>query len=292
MLVSERIGQLFVETDAGRDRLEYTEHGAGDAWVVLLPAELVPRRMLQPLAHVLAAEGMHVVTLDPLGHGRSDRPADPHAYSVTELAAQVVALLDHLGADQAVVGGCSLGANIALEVAATAPDRVRGLLLEAPVLDHSAAAALLTLASLASTARLAPQTVALLRGLTRPVPRGLVPFWAGIALDACDQRAGAVAALAHGLLVGRLAPPARQRRRIAVPALVVGHPLDPLRRMLDAVMLAGELPGATLVRARHPLEWRLRPDRLDRAAVELAAGCWEGRLTREGGRRRTRRAGA
>ena len=77
MLVSERIGQFFVASDDGRDRLEYTEYGAGDAWVVLLPAELAPRRMLQPLAHALAAEGLHVVTLDLLGHGRSDRPDDP-----------------------------------------------------------------------------------------------------------------------------------------------------------------------------------------------------------------------
>ena len=102
MLVSERIGQFFVASDAGRDRLEHTEYGSGDAWIVLLPAELAPRRMMQPLAHALAAEGLHVVTLDPLGHGRSDRPADPHAYSVTEYAEQVVALLDHLGAAQAV----------------------------------------------------------------------------------------------------------------------------------------------------------------------------------------------
>ena len=72
---------------------------------MLLPGQLMPRRMQQPLARVLAAEGLHVVTLDPLGHGRSDRPADPHAYSVTAFAEQVVALLDHLGAAQAVVGG-------------------------------------------------------------------------------------------------------------------------------------------------------------------------------------------
>jgi pimeloyl-ACP methyl ester carboxylesterase len=307
VLVSERIGQLFVESEAGRDRLEYTEHGAGDAWVVLLPAELMPRRMLQPLAVALAAEGLHVVTLDPLGHGRSDRPADPHAYSVTGLAEQVVALLDHLGAEQAVVGGCSLGANVALETAAIAPDRVRGLILEAPVLDHGAAAALLALTPLAVAARYAPASVGLLRGLTRSVPRGVVPFWAGIALDACDQRAGAVAALAHGLVVGRLAPPARQRRRIAVPTLVVGHPLDPVRRMADAVLVAGEIPGATLVRARHPLEWRLRPERLDGAALDLVARCWDARRAREPGlqergrgersrrersRRRGRRAGA
>jgi pimeloyl-ACP methyl ester carboxylesterase len=219
---------------------------------------------------------------------------------VTELAEQVVALLDHLGAEQAVVGGCSLGANVALEAATNAPDRVRGLILEAPVLDHGAAAALLALTPLAGAARYVPASVGLLRRLTRPVPRGVVPFWVGIALDACDQRPGAVAALAHGLLVGRLAPPAKQRRRIAVPTLVVGHPLDPVRRMADAVLVAGEIPGATLVRARHPWEWRLRPERLDGAALDLAARCWDLRRTRdpgrrrnrEPGRRRTRRAGA
>ena len=92
-LVSERIGQFFV----GEDRLEYTEYGAGDAWVVLLHGQLMPRRMHQPLARALAAEGLHVVTLDLLGHGRSDRPADPLVYSMTAFGEQVVALLDHLG---------------------------------------------------------------------------------------------------------------------------------------------------------------------------------------------------
>ena len=65
-------------------------------------------------------------------HGRSDRPADPLAYSVEAFGEHVVALLDHLGAGEAVLGGTSIGANVALEVAVRAPDRVRGLLLEAP----------------------------------------------------------------------------------------------------------------------------------------------------------------
>jgi pimeloyl-ACP methyl ester carboxylesterase len=129
MLVSERIGQFFVELESGRDRLEYTEYGAGDAWVVLLHGQLMPRRMHAPLARALAADGLHVVTLDLLGHGRSDRPADPLVYSMTTWAEQVVALLDHLGADQAVVGGTSLGANVSLEVAVSAPERVRGLIV-------------------------------------------------------------------------------------------------------------------------------------------------------------------
>src|SRR3954452_8048899 len=128
MLVSERIGQFFTDAGSGRDRLEYTEYGAGSRWVVLLHAQLMPRRMHQPLARALASEGLHVVTLDLLGHGRSDRPADPLVYSTTAFAQQVIALLDHLGAEQAVVGGTSLGANVSLEVAAEAPDRVRGLI--------------------------------------------------------------------------------------------------------------------------------------------------------------------
>ena len=94
-LVSERIGQFFVDGD----RLEYTEYGAGDRWVVLLHGQLMPRRMHQPLARAIAAEGFHVVTLDLLGHGRSDRPPDPQDYSMTAFGEQVVALLDHLGAD-------------------------------------------------------------------------------------------------------------------------------------------------------------------------------------------------
>lgn len=285
MLVSERIGQFFVASDDGRDRLEYTEYGAGDAWVVLLPAELAPRRMLQPLAHALAAEGLHVVTLDLLGHGRSDRPDDPHAYSVTEFAEQVVALLDHLGAPQTVVGGVSLGANVALEVAATQPGRVRGLIVEAPILDNGVEASIAVFAPLLLTARFLPLSITVLRRLTRPIPRGIVPFWAGVALDTCDQRAGALAALLHGLFFGRAAPSAKERRRIRVPALIVGHPFDPLRPIADAVTLADELPKGTFVRARSALEWRLDPERLDRAAVGLAVGCWKGP-------RRRRRTGA
>jgi pimeloyl-ACP methyl ester carboxylesterase len=280
MLVSERIGQFFVETGAGRDRLEFTEYGAGDAWVVLLPGPLMPRRMQQPLARVLAAEGLHVVTLDPLGHGRSDRPADPHAYSVTTFAEHVVALLDDLGAAQAVVGGTSLGANVALETAAIAPERVRGLILEAPVLDNGVEAGILAFGPLLLAARFLPLSVSALRRLTRPVPRGVVPFWAGVVLDTCDQRPAAMAALLHGLFFGRAAPSSRERRGIDVPVLVVGHPLDLVHSVADAEMLARELPQATLVKAHTVLEWRLAPERLDRAAVDLATACWRTRRRR------------
>ena len=272
-LVSERIGQFFV----GEDRLEYTEYGAGDAWVVLLHGQLMPRRMQQPLARALAAEGLHVVTLDLLGHGRSDRPADPLVYSMSAFGEQVIALLDHLEAPQAVIGGTSLGANVSLEAVAHAPDRVRGLIAEMPVLDNALEAGLVAFGPMMLCARYLPFTVAGVRALTRPIPRGLVPFWAGIVLDTLDQQPAAMAATMHGIIFGRVAPPSRVRRSIAVPALVVGHRKDPIHPAADAAMLAEEIPGAQFVAARSILEWRVAPDRLNGIAAEFALECWEDR---------------
>jgi pimeloyl-ACP methyl ester carboxylesterase len=269
-LVSERVGQLVLDSD----RLEYTEYGSGDRWVVLLHGQLMPRTMHQPLARTLAAAGNHVVALDLLGHGRSDRPEDPKEYSMTAWAEQVVALLDHLGVDRAVVGGTSLGANVSLEVAVLAPERVQGLLLEMPVLDNAVEAGILAFAPLLFLARFAPLTVHLVAAGTRLVPRRLVPFWGGIVLDTLAQRPRPMAAAIHGIFFGRVAPPSRLRRTITAPALVVGHPRDPIHLAADAEMLAAELAGSRHLTARSILEWRLRPERLDREAVAFLDDVW------------------
>ncbi|MCX6397819.1 MAG: alpha/beta hydrolase [Propionibacteriales bacterium] len=270
-LVSERIGQFFVDDH----RLEYTEFGSGDRWVVLVHGELLPRRMHQPLARKIAAAGTHVITVDLLGHGRSDRPTDPRAYSITAFGEQVIALLDHLGVDRAVLGGTSVGANVCLEAAVLAPERIQGLVLEMPVLDNAVVPGLVALTPVLGVSRVAPVAVSGLRWLSRRVPRGLVPFWFGVGLDALDQRPAALAATLHGVFFGRLAPSSKQRSTIAVPALVVGHAGDPLHPEADAAMLADELGDSTFVRARGPLEWRVRPTRLDEIAVGFVVGCWD-----------------
>jgi pimeloyl-ACP methyl ester carboxylesterase len=271
-LVSERIGQFFCDGN----RLEYTEYGGGDRWVVLVHGQLMPRRMHQPLARALAGAGNHVVTVDLLGHGRSDRPADAQLYSMTAFAEQVVALLDELGIEAAVLGGTSLGANVALEVADLDPERVRGLLVEMPVLDNAVEAGILAFAPLLFVSRFVPAAVTGVRLLTRMVPRGLVPFWVGVGLDTLDQRPGPMAAVVHGLFFGRVAPPASRRRRMQMPALVVGHRRDPIHPAADAEMLAEELPAATFVEASSILEWRLEPERLDTAAIDFVEGCFSG----------------
>jgi len=269
-LVSERIGQFFHDGH----RLEFTEYGGGSEWVVLLHAQLMPRRMHQPLARHLAGAGFHVVTLDLLGHGRSDRPDDPLVYSMTAFGEQVIALLDDLGAEQAVIGGTSLGANVSLEVASLAPHRVRGLIAEMPVLDNALEAGILAFAPLLFLSRFVPMSISGVRVVTRAVPRGVVPFWAGIVLDTLDQRPAAMAAAIHGIFFGRIAPSSRLRRRIQAPGLVVGHPRDPIHPAADAAMLAEELPDSTFVEARGLLEWRVRPQRLDGIAADFVRRCF------------------
>ena len=270
MLVSESIGQFFHDGH----RIEFTEYGAGERWVVLIHGQLMPRSMHQPLARSLAAAGNHVVTVDLLGHGRSDRPEDPLIYSMTAFAEQVVGLLDHLGAERAVIGGTSLGANVSLEVAVEAPERVQGLLLEMPVLNNALEAGLVAFGPLLFVSRFAPFAVSGVRALTRAVPRGLVPFWMGVGLDTCNQRAGAMAATVHGIFFGRIAPSSAQRRRIDAPAMVVGHPRDPIHPAADAAMLAEEMPDSRFVEARGILEWRMSPARLTGLAVEFVDESW------------------
>jgi pimeloyl-ACP methyl ester carboxylesterase len=269
-LVSERIGQYFHDDH----RIEFTEYGSGDRWVVLVHGQLMPRRMHQPLARKLAASGAHVVTVDLLGHGRSDRPADPLLYSMTAFGEQVIGLLDHLGAERAVLGGTSLGANVSLEAAVLAPERVQGLLIEMPVLDNAVEAGILAFAPLLFVSRFLPLAVTGVRLASRAVPRGLVPFWIGIGLDTLDQRPAAMAATIHGLFFGRVAPSSKQRRAIAAPALVVGHSRDPIHPAADAAMLADELVGARFVAATSIVEWRLHPDRLDDLAIGFVQECY------------------
>lgn len=270
VLVAERIGQF----DYDGHRLEYTEYGSGERVVVLLHGQLMPRRMHEPLARVLAAEGYHVCTLDLLGHGRSDKPTDPALYSMWAFGQQVIAFLDHLGVDRAVVGGTSLGANTSLEVAVDAPERLRGMIIEMPVLDNAVEAGIVAFAPLLFVARTVPAAVSAVGRLARAVPRGLVPFWSGIALDTLSQQPDAMAATIHGIFYGRVAPPRQERMAIGVPALVVGHPRDPIHPAADAAMLSEELAWCRFVEAESFVEWRRRPDRLNGETLDFLETCW------------------
>jgi pimeloyl-ACP methyl ester carboxylesterase len=70
-----------------------------------------------------------LVLWDMRGHGRSDYPDDPLAYSEALTVADMAALLDQVGAKNAIVGGLSLGGYMSLAFYRAHPDRVRALLI-------------------------------------------------------------------------------------------------------------------------------------------------------------------
>ncbi len=270
-LASERTGHFLHED---QHRLEYTEYGSGPRWVVLIHGQLMPRRMHEPLARALAGAGNHVITVDLLGHGTSDRPDDPTQYSMTDFGRQIIDLLDAVGADKAIIGGTSLGANVSLEVADAHPERVQGLILEMPVLDNAVEAGIIAFAPLMFVARFTPFVVTGLRLVSSAVPRRFVGFWVGIGLDTLRQYPQPMGAAVHGIFFGRIAPSSRLRQQITAPALVVGHPRDPIHPAADAAMLASELPNSTFVRAESILEWRRRPDRLNNETIAFVENCY------------------
>ena len=255
-------------------RLAYTIYGRGPRTTILMPGLLLSQKMQAPLARNLAERGNRVVTFDPLGHGASDRPRQMWRYSMSEFAKQAVALLDHLDLDEAVVGGTSLGANISLEVAATAPERLRGMIIEMPVLDNAipACAAAFTPLLFALTFG-EPVMNALARG-ARVLQRARLPFLAELWADWLAQDPGPSGAVLQGLLFGRTAPGHTVRQTLTAPALVIGHPRDPIHPFSDSDMLAAELPNGRLIDASSIIELRTRPKRLTTKIAEFVEDCY------------------
>ncbi|WP_181774016.1 alpha/beta fold hydrolase [Amycolatopsis pittospori] len=252
-------------------RLAYTEFGSGDRVVVLTHGIMLTRRMHAPLARKLARAGFRTITLDLLGHGDSDRPTDSWLYSMPAFAEQTVALLDHLDIDAAVIGGTSLGANVALEVGVAAPERALGLVVEMPVLDNAIVSGLITFAPLLMAARFLPVTVQGVALVAKLVPHG--NQWVDVVTDTLSQQPAPMAALLHGVLFGRIAPPKSVRRKITTPALVIGHEGDPIHPFGDADSLAEDMPAAEFVQARSPVELRFDPSRLTEAITDFSARC-------------------
>ena len=262
-------------------RLAYRVYGDGTRLTVLLHGLLLSQRMHEPLARALAERGHRVVTLDLLGHGRSDRPPDMWRYSMGLFAEEVVGLLDHLGADEAVVGGTSLGANTTLEVASLAPERLRGMVVEMPVLDNALLACAVAFTPLLIALTVGEPVAKAVARLARLVPERRVPWVANVLLDTVRQEPAPGAAVLQGLFSGRTAPHRSERRTFTAPTLVIGHHRDPVHPFSDAGLLAEELPNSTLLEASSILELRLAPERLTDEIAAFIEQCWRPRSARQ-----------
>jgi pimeloyl-ACP methyl ester carboxylesterase len=270
-------------------RLIYDEYGKGAKVIVLLPGLLFSRKMHEPLAEELESRGHRVLCLDLLGHGESDRPPEMWNYGMTEFGRQTIALLDHAGVDQAVIGGTSLGANATLEAAAAGPDRVRGMLIEMPVLDNALLGCAIAFTPLLVGLTFGAPVARAIGAATRRVPRG---SWllGDMLLDWVSQDPKPSASVLQGLFYGRVAPPREERAKMTQRTLVIGHYRDPIHPFSDSDMLVRELPNARLVQASSILELRLTPERLTSEIVEFVGECFK--PARASGARRRSTSGA
>jgi pimeloyl-ACP methyl ester carboxylesterase len=256
-------------------RLAYTEYGEGPRAVVLVHGLLLSQRMHEELAAALAERGNRVITLDVLGHGKSERPRDMWRYSMSIFGEQVVGLLDHLGLEEAVIAGTSLGANITLEVCALAPERVRGMVIEMPVLDNALLGCALAFTPLMTALTFGEPVMRGVSFLTRQIPRRGGPELVQVFLDTIRQDPAPSAAVLQGLFFGRVAPHRSIRQTLTPPALVIGHRRDPVHPFSDAGMLVDELPNGRLLEASSILELRTAPERLTNEIARFIDACWK-----------------
>lgn len=107
-----------------------TAHPNGRA-VVLLHGKNFSGAYFAPVIRILTGQGFRVIAPDQIGWGKSPKP-DLH-YSFDLLAANTIALLDHLKIDRVVVLGHSMGGMLAAHLAYLHPGRVSHLVLENPI---------------------------------------------------------------------------------------------------------------------------------------------------------------
>jgi pimeloyl-ACP methyl ester carboxylesterase len=279
-------GQRIAYTEYGGGPAAVTEAGArgrtarssraGTRPVILVHGLLLSQEMHRPLAEDLAARGNRVITVDLLGHGKSDRPRDMWRYSMRFFGDQIVALMDHLQIEEAVVMGTSLGANTALNVALTAPERLRGMVIEMPVLDNALMWSALAFTPLLAALTFGESAMKLVGRGARAVPRRLLPHYGNVMLDLVRQEPGPSGALLQGLFFGRIAPHRNDRRTFQTPTLVLGHRRDPVHPFSDAGMLVEELPNGRLLEANSLLELRLQPERLTAEIADFLDEVWDG----------------
>ncbi len=264
------VGVLDVEGS----QLYYEIHGHGPRVLVFIHGILMDSNMNRRLATDLAATGHRVILLDMPGHGLSERPKRASFHRMDTYAEHVVALLDHLGIERAVVGGVSLGANVSLLVAAQAPERLQGMVLEMPVLEWAVPAAAITFVPMLFAVHFARPLVRKTASLFRRLPRTGIGALDS-AMNSLSNDPVETAAVLHGILAGPIAPTVNQRAAMDIPALVIGHRVDRIHPFHDAEQLARRLPQGRLVQANSVLELRVHPERLTGEIANFLDEVWE-----------------
>ena len=115
-------------------RIHYEVHGTGQPTVLLLPTWAIVDSRHWKMQVPFLARDYRVITFDPRGNGRSDRPRNPAAYADAVFARDAAAVLDATGTQRAVLAAFCSAFPWALLVAASHPRRVTGIVAIGPTL--------------------------------------------------------------------------------------------------------------------------------------------------------------
>src|ERR1700728_1173765 len=107
-------------------RIRFDDSGGAGPPVILSHGFLMDREMFAPQIDALSGE-FRVITWDERGFGETEFDGEPFTY--WDSAGDCLGLLDHLGIEEAVLGGMSQGGFLSLRAALLAPKRVRALAL-------------------------------------------------------------------------------------------------------------------------------------------------------------------
>lgn len=215
------------------------------------PAEVFPQE-----------SGFRRVTLEFRGHGASE-PGDPSNFSIATFADDTAALIEELDCGPVVAGGISMGAAIAMRLAVTRPELVRGLIIARPAWSFSAAPA--NMASNAEVAfcleryppeearaRFAESATAIELAVDGPDNLAtLMGFFSRQPVDVTAALLSAIAADGPGVTGNDL-------EILSIPTLVIGHDKDVIHPLRLAEELAALIPNAKLVRITSKSEDRAR----------------------------------
>lgn len=231
-------------------RLYAEAHGEGVP-VVLSCGYATTCENFRPQVAPLVEAGFRVILWDYRGHGRSEAPADPVAYSIEQVVDDLDRVLAELAPDApAVVGGLSLGGLVSLHFALAHPGRVRALVLldSGPGFKKPEAAARWQ-AQVERTGEILRTRgmAALTEGKAAGTSIGRRPELAAARAAAAAIEAQDPEAVAEfGARVAGPAPPVIDRLgEIAVPALVLVGAED------AAYLRAGEVMAARIPAATH-----------------------------------------
>jgi len=223
-------------------RLGYSITGAEQAPVLVLGSSLGTTRAMWDRQIPALSEQHRVVAFDHRGHGESEVPDGP--YSISELGADVLALLDELGIARFSYAGLSLGGMVGMWLASEAPDRVDrlALLCTSPALD--ALPAWRDRAASVRTDGMAAVTDVVLGrwftpGYAAAHPDVVDTYRAMLRTTPPDGYAGCCDAIGPMDLRSRLAA-------ITAPTLSIGGAEDPAIPPVHAERMAAAVPHASL----------------------------------------------